>query len=194
MNHSSHHKRKRCRSCSPSRERDKKKVKTDGDNILSVLPVELLAQCLSFVGEKSFRYIAPVCKSFHKVCHSNYTKMTNIEASLSSPKCVEIYMKESTTMHAHPCHQVKFVVDQAAKFGRIDIFEWILDTFLPCGFEKVVGQIWNKKCVWKKHKGKPFVVDSVSNCFWDSKTVENANRNEQTLMLKWLQDHKLLDN
>ncbi|GFH46184.1 hypothetical protein CTEN210_02658 [Chaetoceros tenuissimus] len=102
-------------------------IKQDPNSPIIHLPVELLANILSFVGDGNYIYSALTCSTFNKAFSLNtFQKNTNLSHVVSSISCTNYFIKET---RAKTCDQILLLFKAAVENEKLDVIHYLYEKY-----------------------------------------------------------------
>lgn len=102
-------------------------IKTDPNSPIVNLPIELLANILSFVGDGNYIYSALTCSTFENAFSLNTSqKNTNLSHVVSSISCTNYFIKET---RAKTCDQILLLFKAAVEYEKMDVIQYLYEKY-----------------------------------------------------------------
>ena len=170
--------------------------------MITNLPNALLSNCMSFVGEGSFFFVAGTCRAFRDTYNSYLQQhenpsATNMEAIVASVPCLQMAMDELNIDddNVHDISQIiqwrkqsfyfsSAVIRCAAYNGNLNVLKWskCIDWYR--------GKTWSFLCDEAARGGQLNALqwlrsEAGGKCIWNAVTCRSAVLNGHLAVLKW---------
>ena len=102
-------------------------IKPDQNSTIVHLPIDLLANILSFVGDGNYIYSFLICSTFENAFSLNTSqKNTNLSHVVSSISCTNFFIKET---RAKICDRILLLFKAAVENEKLDVIHYLYEKY-----------------------------------------------------------------